>query len=289
MKSSHDQMKELTVLSVEEIKIDSIRLDGPNIRAGDVGSSAEDEELTESIRIHGVLQSIVVFINDASLYELLAGKRRVICARKAGRLTVPARIVEPPRNLAAHLLFNVHENGHRCDIDPVPFAESLAKIQELEGWSNDELVRASSFKPAKICRLLQLASQSDEIKQLVKNGSLGLTTALELGKLPEEEQAELIQQIQSGMMVTRNDLIDRRQAKKKPASKASKRLARATAQLDGGRSVSVTVPGESLNIDSFLECLEQLIPKVRRAKQAGIQLKSLLSMIRDQHLELSAQ
>src|SRR5947207_13118482 len=46
-------------------------------------------ELAASISRHGVLQPIVVSI-DGDGYELVAGHRRVLAARLAGRTTIPA-------------------------------------------------------------------------------------------------------------------------------------------------------------------------------------------------------
>ena len=53
-------------------------------------------ELAQSIREHGVLQPLIVTyeIGDQDRYTLIAGHRRLIAARQAGLLTVPAVVRE---------------------------------------------------------------------------------------------------------------------------------------------------------------------------------------------------
>lgn len=55
---------------------------------------------------------------------------------------------------------------------------------------------------------------------------------------------------------------------------------RMTAIVRPGRTV--TMVGEKLTLDLFIETLEELLGKARRARSLGIELKTFMSMLKDQ-------
>ncbi|MCQ2325878.1 MAG: ParB/RepB/Spo0J family partition protein, partial [Paludibacteraceae bacterium] len=52
------------------------------------------EELTDSIREHGVISPITLRKNEDDTYMIIAGERRYRAAKKAGLTTIPAYIKE---------------------------------------------------------------------------------------------------------------------------------------------------------------------------------------------------
>ena len=55
---------------------------------------------------------------------------------------------------------------------------------------------------------------------------------------------------------------------------------RVTAKLAGGRAV--TVAAESVDLDAFIETLEEVLGKARKARTQGIELGTFAKMLRDQ-------
>ncbi len=87
------------------------------------------EELADSIRVHGVLQPILVRPAAKGGYEIVAGERRWRAARLAGLDTVPVRVID----LADDAILGVAmvENLQREDLNPLEEAEGYLDLLRL--------------------------------------------------------------------------------------------------------------------------------------------------------------
>src|SRR6266581_3026213 len=96
-------------------------------------------ELAESIRLHGVLQPILVR-RLVEGYELIAGERRWRAARLAGLNTVPA-VIRAGAGDDEQLVLGLIENLQRTDLDPIEEARGLGRLIEEYGLTHDEVAR----------------------------------------------------------------------------------------------------------------------------------------------------
>jgi ParB family chromosome partitioning protein len=87
-------------------------------------TEAELEELTASIKEHGIIQPIVVreLAGDLDAYEIIAGERRWRAAQRAGLHEVPIAIVDASD--VQSLEFAIIENVQRADLNPIEEARS---------------------------------------------------------------------------------------------------------------------------------------------------------------------
>src|SRR5260370_37396753 len=83
-------------------------------------------ERAESIRLHGVLQPLLVR-RLADGYELIAGERRWRAARLAGLNAVPA-VVRGDAGNDEQLVLGLIENLQRTDLDPIEDARGLRPL-----------------------------------------------------------------------------------------------------------------------------------------------------------------
>src|SRR5215475_339540 len=74
-------------------------------------------ELSDSIRVHGVIQPIVVQPLPDNFYQLIAGERRWRAAQRAGIVRIPALVREAAADSALEIA--LIENLQREDLDPV--------------------------------------------------------------------------------------------------------------------------------------------------------------------------
>ena len=104
--------------SIQEIDVQLIHSNPfqPRIQKNDESL----EELAESIRIHGVLQPIIVRTDETG-YEIVAGERRWRAAQKAGLSTIPVIIEEA--NDQKKLEIALIENLQREDLNPLDLAK----------------------------------------------------------------------------------------------------------------------------------------------------------------------
>jgi len=94
------------------------------------------DDLTNSIRERGVIQPIIVrkSISDNSKFELIAGERRWLAARKAGLHDIPAVVTEV--NDLKSLEFAIIENVQRHDLNPLEEAQGYKRL--IDEFSYDQ-------------------------------------------------------------------------------------------------------------------------------------------------------
>jgi len=92
-------------------------------------------ELAASISRHGVLQPIVVSA-DGNGYELVAGQRRVLAARLAGRTTIPAVVRD---EVGDRLELALTENLQRSDLNAIETARAYKLLMETYDLTQEQL------------------------------------------------------------------------------------------------------------------------------------------------------
>ena len=176
----------------------------------------EMELLIESIKEQGILSPIIVRpIEEAEKeYEVISGHRRLHAAVKAGMKTVPALIYAISRDEAAIML--VDSNLHREHILPSEKAfayklkyealKSQGKRNDLTSGqpvpkSDDNRTMSvigenvgESYKT--IQRYIRLTNLIPELLDLVDEGKIALTPAVELSYLAEDQQYALLDTIE---------------------------------------------------------------------------------------------
>jgi len=143
------------------------------------------DELTESIRVHGVLSPLMVRGVEGGFYQIIAGERRWRAARAAGLTEVPARIVVADDKRALELA--MVENLQREDLSPIEEARGYRALMEEFGMTQEEVaLRVSKSRPS-IANSLRLLSLPAELKELVLRGELPAGSARALLALKSDE------------------------------------------------------------------------------------------------------
>lgn len=170
----------------------------------------EMELLIDSIKEHGILSPIIARPLENGEYEIISGHRRLFASKRAGLTEVPALVVEMDRDNAAIAL--VDSNLHRDNISPSEkaFAYKLKmEAMSRQGYRSDltsgQLVPKSddnrtmsvigedageSYKTVQ--RYIRLTYLIPELLELVDEGRIALTPAVELSYLTEEQQYSLL-------------------------------------------------------------------------------------------------
>ena len=163
----------------------------------------EMETLTESVQNEGVLSPLIVRpLEGTDGYEVISGHRRLHAAQRAGLSEVPALVYEISREEAAIML--VDSNLHREHILPSEkaFAYKL-KMEALKHRgitcgqvghkSRDSLTDDDSGR--QVQRYIRLTYLIPELLQLVDDGKIAFTPAVELSYLPEKAQTCLLEEM----------------------------------------------------------------------------------------------
>lgn len=173
----------LKYLPLAEIKAES------NVRQklGDLA------ELTESIKIFGVLQPLTVRPQNGH-YVLVAGYRRHAAAKAARLIDVPCLIREDlvDANFTAAQLI---ENLQRVDLDPLEEGDGYRKLVDL-GLKQSEIARKVSRSEAHISKRLALAGLSPLAAKHLAVGTIPLDAAVQLAKHAHEHQDRAIKDVE---------------------------------------------------------------------------------------------
>ena len=173
-----------------------------------VTDDAEMEQLVWSILTQGLLTPITVRPLENNEYEVISGHRRLHACKKAGIETVPALIYALDRDSAAIAL--VDSNLHRETILPSEkaFAYKLKRdAMSHQGKTSHQLGEKlptaakigmdSGDSMNQVLRYIRLTELIPRILQLVDDGKIALTPAVELSYLTRQEQHDLLETMES--------------------------------------------------------------------------------------------
>lgn len=170
-----------------------------------VTDNEEMSELIESIRENGIITPLVVRPDENGGYEIISGHRRKYASEKAGLETVPAFVRNMDRDAAIITL--VDSNLHREHI--LPSEKAFAYKMKLEAMKHQG--RSASFHDgtklrtdeaigsdtgdsrSQVQRYIRLTYLIPEIRQMIDEGRIAFTPAVELSYLSEYEQRGLLE------------------------------------------------------------------------------------------------
>jgi len=125
-------------------------------------------ELAASITRHGLLQPIVVS-RDGDSYELVAGHRRVLAARAAGKTTIPAVIREDVRD---RLELALVENLQRADLNAIETARAYKLLMETYDLTQEQLADRVGKSRSHVANMLRTLTAPQAMQDAVIEGKI---------------------------------------------------------------------------------------------------------------------
>jgi ParB family chromosome partitioning protein len=125
-------------------------------------------ELAASISRHGVLQPIVVSV-DRDGYELVAGHRRVLAARLAGRTTIPAVIRD---EVGDRLELALTENLQRADLNAIETARAYKLLMETYDLTQEQLAERLGKSRSSVANMLRTLTAPQALQDAVIEGKI---------------------------------------------------------------------------------------------------------------------
>ncbi|MEW5701599.1 MAG: ParB/RepB/Spo0J family partition protein [Candidatus Zixiibacteriota bacterium] len=143
-------------------------------------------QLAASIRLHGVLQPILVTMSGDH-YQLIAGERRWRAAREAGLNEIPA-IVSNKHGREAEVEWALIENLQREDLNPIDEAEGYMKLAQKFGYTQEEMATRVGKDRSTVSNLLRLLGLPESVREKIAAGKLTAGHARALLALPSERE-----------------------------------------------------------------------------------------------------
>jgi ParB family chromosome partitioning protein len=179
------------------------------------------EELSESIRVQGLVQPVVVRpLAKAGRYELIAGERRWRATRMAGKTTIPAivREIEDEATLALALI----ENIQRENLNPLEEAVALKCLIDEFELTHSQAAESVGRSRAAVSNLLRLLDLAPEVRELVDQRRIDMGHARALLTLDRRDQIRAAGQIVSlELSVRQTEALVKRMKSGAPSKKKS--------------------------------------------------------------------
>ena len=171
-------------------------------------SELELDELSDSIRQHGVMQPVVVR-QTVRGYELIAGERRWRASQRAGLAEIPALVRDlDDQQVAALALI---ENIQREQLTAIEQARALARMRDQFSMDQTALATMISSSRSNVANLLRLLNLSQGVQSMLEEGRLEMGHARALLPLPENMQVKTAEDVlRSQLSVRQTETLVRR-------------------------------------------------------------------------------
>ena len=142
-------------------------------------------ELTESIRLHGVLQPLSVR-RCSNYYELIAGERRLRAAIAAGLTEVPCIVMNMTDSESG--MTALVENLQRQDLNYMEQAMGISFLMDSFSLSQEQAAKMLGLSQSGVANKLRLLRHSPPVQQRLRETELSERHARALLKLNTEPQ-----------------------------------------------------------------------------------------------------
>lgn len=191
--------QEISAEGVHYLDIDAVRPNGSQPRKNFDASRISD--LAESIRIHGMIQPIIVRPKESG-FEIVAGERRWRAAKEAELKTIPCIVRELTDR--ENMLLAIIENMQREDLNPIEEALAFRSMMTQYNLTQEEVSRSVGKSRPYITNALRLLRLPPEVRTMVTEERLSGGHARAIAGVDDEKkQVELAALSADGKMSVR--------------------------------------------------------------------------------------
>ena len=215
---------------VTEIEIGKIK-PNPNQPRKNFDSEALNE-LASSIKMHGIVQPIVVNDMGDGSYMIIAGERRWRAANICGLKTVPAVV----RNYTDKQVkeISIIENLQREDLNPIEAAKAIKELMDEYGLTQEVVADRIGKSRSSIANTLRLLSLYPDVLKMVEDGKLSAGHARCLVVIEDKNQ-----QIKLAQLTVNKNLSVRE-------------LEKAVKNLESPQKRHIVMPEQSLELKELI-------------------------------------
>ena len=151
------------------------------------------KELAESIKVHGVIQPIIV-VKKGERYMIIAGERRYRASKLVGNQTIPAVIKDYSDSEIAEV--SLLENLQREDLNPMECARAMKKLMDDYGWTQEKVAdRLGKSRPV-VANTVRLLNLEPEVIEMIEQGKISAGHARSLVAVTNKKaQIKLAKQV----------------------------------------------------------------------------------------------
>ena len=278
-----DTIKNVNTNSTNEIDISKL-IANPNQPRKKFDETAL-QELANSIKVHGVIQPLVVNDQKDGTYLIIAGERRYRASKMAGLETVPCIIKDYSEKQIKEI--SIIENLQREDLNPIESARAIKQLMDEYKMTQEAVSERIGVSRPNIANTLRLLSLCPEVLNLVENGKLSAGHARCLVPIQDyNSQIKLAMSASDNKMTVRDlekavkNLLKPRDATKTQQAEQSLELKELVNEMQRTFSTKVSVIGNDkkgrIYIDYYSrDDLDRIAELIQLLKTKKLTLKEL--------------
>ncbi|HWJ25092.1 MAG TPA: ParB/RepB/Spo0J family partition protein [Flavisolibacter sp.] len=177
------------------------------------------EELSQSVKLHDIIQPITVSRLQGNKYRLISGERRLRAAKMAGLRDVPAYIRQA--NDQELLELALLENLQREDLNAMEIALSYKRMMEELSHTQEEVAERMGKDRSTVTNYIRLLKLPPDIQVAVRSGEISMGHARALINVDTiDKQLFIFEEIKNkGLSVRQTETLVRNLYKEKEAKK----------------------------------------------------------------------
>ncbi len=203
-------------------------------------------ELCESIKVHGVLQPLLLK-KSGDRFTIIAGERRFRAARMAGLKSVPAVVREFDERQSLEVA--IIENIQREDLNPIEEAKAIRQLIDEYALTQEEVAARLSYSRSAVANLLRLLALPVAVEEDIITGKLSAGHARALLALKDEklivEQCKIV--IDEQLSVRQTEALVKSVLERKPkrAKKPAPEFTYAEREIGAALETKVAISGSN--------------------------------------------
>jgi ParB family chromosome partitioning protein len=185
-------------------------------------NEADLKDLARSIKIHGILQPLVVIELKPGSYQLVAGERRLRAAKIAGLKKVP--VIIRSFSEQEQLELAVIENIQRAELRPLEVAVAYTKLIDQFNMTHEQIAKRVGKGVSTVSNTVRLVNLPHPAKLALQKGHISEGHARAILSLDDQaQQLELLELIvRSKLTVREAEEASRRLKSNDPVKKPAK-------------------------------------------------------------------
>ena len=241
-------------------------------------------ELCESIKIHGIIQPIVVTESPNGNYMIIAGERRYRASKMAGLRTIPCVLKDFTERQVKEV--SLIENLQRENLNPIEAAMAVKQLMDEYNFTQDVVAERIGKSRPSITNMLRLLNLTPEVRAFVEQGMLLPGQARPMVVLDPVMQIKVAKTVIDKNLNTREteklvrEVLKPKEATAEKQLEQSTELINFTQELERVFSTKVSIQGDDnkgkISINYFSkDDLDRIFDLIELLKNKNLTLKDL--------------
>lgn len=183
-------------------------------------------ELADSIRVTGVVQPVVLRPAQGGRFQLVAGERRWLASKRAGKATIPAIVRQISNEQAMEI--TIIENLQREDLNPMEQARAFERLSREFGLTQEQIASRTGKDRTSIANFIRMLKLPITVQDSLESGALTFghgKVLVSLAGFPEQLEKAAHEVLHKQLSVRQTEelvakLLNPDTAEKKPESPA---------------------------------------------------------------------